>query len=181
MSPISELPGRLLDDIPLTAYSFVMKLHTLKAILSQYPDARPRFMLPDGDYIPAHYHVTEVGHVTKRFIDCGGQLHDRKDTCLLQTYVARDIDHRLNAGRFLKILELGKQILPHEDMDVEVEYDCCVVAQYPIADAKPEGDHIEIRLGERHTDCLAKQTCGTEGQSCGTPADATVSAVPSCC
>ena len=36
------------------------------------------FKLPDGSLVPSHFHVTEVGKVTKHFIDCGG-------TCLLYT------------------------------------------------------------------------------------------------
>ena len=91
-----------------------MKLTELKAILREHPSAYPRFILPDGDQVPAHFHITEVGHVAKRFIDCGGKLHDKTDTCLLQTYVADDVDHRLNAGTFAKILDLGAQVLPHD-------------------------------------------------------------------
>lgn len=30
------------------------------------------FVLPDGGLIHACFHITEVGHVTKRFVDCGG-------------------------------------------------------------------------------------------------------------
>ncbi|MGI4738144.1 MAG: DUF6428 family protein [Janthinobacterium lividum] len=31
------------------------------------------FRLPTGEYLPAHFHVTEVvGLVSKHFIDCGG-------------------------------------------------------------------------------------------------------------
>src|SRR5438094_5280997 len=101
----------------------VMKLNELKSLLRSHPSSFPRFVLPDGEQIPAHFHITEVGHVTKRFIDCGGKLYDRNDTCLLQTYVADDVDHRLNAGTFSKILELGARVLPHDDLDVEVEYD----------------------------------------------------------
>jgi hypothetical protein len=144
-----------------------MKLTELKAILREHPSAYPPFILPDGDHVPAHFHITEVGHVTKRFIDCGGKLHDRTDTCLLQTYVADDVDHRMDAGTFAKILDLGAQVLPHDDMPVEIEYDCCVVAQYPIADAALKGEHIEIELGEKHTDCLAKEKCGIDGEGCG--------------
>lgn len=143
-----------------------MKLTDLKSILRSHPSAYPRFILPDGDEIPAHFHITEVGHVTKRFIDCGGALHDKTDTCLLQTYVAEDVDHRLDAGTFAKILDLGAQVLPHEEMPVEVEYDCGVVAQYPIAAAELQGERIEIRLGEKQTDCLAKEKCGIDGEGC---------------
>ncbi|MFN2475683.1 MAG: DUF6428 family protein [Chthoniobacterales bacterium] len=157
-----------------------MKLKDLKATLALHPDALPRFVLPDGDMIPAHFHITEVGHIAKRFIDCGGTLHDTTDTCLLQTYVADDVDHRLHAGTFAKILQLGDQVLPHDDLEVEVEYDCCVVAQYPIANAKYAGEHIEIQLGEKHTDCLAKQQCGIDGEGCSAGAETDGAAVGCC-
>ena len=143
-----------------------MKLKDLKATLALHPETQPRFTLPDGDQIPAHFHITEVGHIAKRFIDCGGTLHGTRDTCLLQTYVADDVEHRLDARTFAKILQLGDQVLPHDDLEVEVEYDCCVVAQYPIASAEFSGDYIEIQLGEKHTDCLAKELCVLPS-SCG--------------
>ncbi len=145
-----------------------MKLRELKTTLALHPDALPRFFLPDGDVVPAHFHITEVGHVAKRFIDCGGKLHETTDTCLLQTYVADDVDHRLNAATFAKILQLGAQVLPHDDLNVEVEYDCCVTAQYPIASATLSGSHIDIQLRAKHTDCLAKRQCGIDGEGCGT-------------
>jgi hypothetical protein len=157
-----------------------MKLKDLKTTLALHPEALPRFILPDGDMIPAHFHITEVGHVAKTFIDCGGKLHDKTDTCLLQTYVADDINHRLTAGTFAKILQLGDQVLPHDDLDVEVEYDCCVVAQYPIASATFAGEHIDIELGEKHTDCLAKEKCGIDGEGCGTGAESRDAAVGCC-
>lgn len=137
-----------------------MKLHELKSLLRQHPDSAPRFILPDDDAIPAHFHITEVGHVAKRFVDCGGTIHDTTDTCLLQTYVAGDVDHRLDGETFAKILDLGQSVLPSDDLDVEVEYDCCVTAQYPISDAHFSGKHLDIRLEARHTDCLAKEKCG---------------------
>lgn len=169
--------------MPMQVYArAVMKLNELKSILRSHPSIYPRLILPDGDRIPAHFHITEVGHVTKRFIDCGGTLHDKTDTCLLQTYVAGDLDdHRLDAGTFAKILDLGAQVLPHDDVDVEVEYDCCVVAQYPVATARVAGQHIELQLGEKHTDCLAKEKCGTDGEGCGSGETAETAAAPSCC
>lgn len=158
-----------------------MKLTELKAILREHPSAYPRFILPDGDQVPAHFHITEVGHVTKRFIDCGGKLHDKTDTCVLQTYAANDVDHRLNAGTFAKILDLGAQVLPNDDIPVEIEYDCCVVAQYPIGDAEFKGEHIEIHLGEKHTDCLAKAKCGIDGVGCGSSVESIGELTTSCC
>src|SRR3954447_20776496 len=103
-----------------------MKLSELKTILRSHPAAFPRFIMPDGDQIPPHFHITEVGHIAKRFIDCGGKLHDKTDTCLLQTWVSdADPDHRLTARTFAKILDLGAEVLPHEDVEVELEYEDC--------------------------------------------------------
>ena len=136
-----------------------MKLNELKTFLRAQPDALPRFILPNGEQIPPHFHLTEVGHVSKKFVDCGGTLRDR-EACVLQTYVANDFDHRLKAGRFADILDLGRAVLPNDDLDVEVEWDCCVVSQYPIASAEPQADRIEFQLGSKETDCLAKDKCG---------------------
>lgn len=133
-----------------------MKLSDLRAILQTHPDTLPRFVLPDGDHVPAHAHVTEVGHLVKTFIDCGGVL-GKTETVLLQTHVGADIDHRLKSDRFAKILKLGERVLPHDQLEVEVEYDCCVVAQYPITDVKPAGERLEVILGKRRTQCLAQE------------------------
>ncbi|MEY2563359.1 MAG: hypothetical protein QOH88_1552 [Verrucomicrobiota bacterium] len=158
-----------------------MKLNHLKTVLLAQPSACLRFILPDGDHVPSHFHITEVGHVTKRFIDCGGKLHDRTDTCLLQTYVADDVDHRLNAGTFAKILDLGARVLPHDELEVEVEYDCCVVAQYPLMTAIARGELIELQLGEKQTACLAKAKCGMDGEGCGNGEKAEEPAEAGCC
>jgi hypothetical protein len=158
-----------------------MQLTKLKSILRANPSAFPRFSLPNGGQIPAHYHITEVGHATKRFIDCDGKLHNKTETCLLQTYVADDVEHQLNARTFAKILDLGVQVLPHDDMPVEVEYDCCVVAHYPIEAAQISGDYIDIQLGEKHTDCLAKKTCGINGEGCGTQERTGAAIATGCC
>jgi hypothetical protein len=133
-----------------------MKLSGLRALLEKHPDSFSRFVLPDGDSIPSHAHVTEVGHVAKNFIDCGG-LIAKNETVLLQTHVGSDVNHRLRSDRFAKILELGQRVVPHEELDVEVEYDCCVVAQYPIRDAKRDGEHLVLTLGKRQTQCLAQE------------------------
>src|ERR687887_2144135 len=112
-----------------------MNFSELQTSLSKHPTTFPRFVLPDGDYIPAHAHVTEVAHVVKNFIDCGG-MTGKEEKVVLQTHVGDDFGHRLRSDRFSKILQLGTRLLPHAELDVDVEYDCCVVAQYPIAAAR---------------------------------------------
>src|SRR5262245_17297145 len=109
----------------------VMTLHNLQETLEKHPSGFPRFVLPDGTYIPAHAHVTEVSHVVRNFIDCGGMI-GKEEKIVLQAHVGDDKEHRLRADRFAKILQLGTRVIPSMELHVVVEYDCCVVAQYPI-------------------------------------------------
>jgi hypothetical protein len=142
-----------------------MKLHELKAALNAAPDKLPRFVLPDGDSVPGHFHITEVGYVMKRFVDCGGTVREVA-SCVLQAWVATDETHRLNARKLGSILHLAERVLPHDDLDVELEYEDCVISQYPIADAELVGEHLMFSLTGRHADCLAKEVCGVEAASC---------------
>ena len=48
-----------------------MKLSEFTSHLGQSPERELRFVLPDGGFIEAHAHITEVGRVEKSFIDCG--------------------------------------------------------------------------------------------------------------
>jgi hypothetical protein len=133
-----------------------MKLHELQSTLAEYPNTFPRFVLPNGDYIPAHAHVTEVGHVVRNFIDCGG-LTGKEEKVVLQTHVGSDIDHRLRSDRLAKILRLGHRLIPSAGLDVDVEYDCCVVAQYPIAEATTDHEHLNLILRRGRTQCRPQE------------------------
>jgi len=146
-----------------------MNFGSLKTNLLQHPDKKVRFVLPDGDPIPAEFHVTEVGHVVKTFVDCGGCVR-RQESCLLQTWVGDgDPDHRLSAGKLAHILGLASSVIPSEDLEVEVEYEPCAVAQYKIEGADAGGNEIRFQLGHKRTDCLAREACGlaTEGSERG--------------
>jgi hypothetical protein len=152
-----------------------MKLSDLLTALERYPETFPRFVLPNGEQIPAHAHVTEVGHVAKNFVDCGG-VTGNSETVLLQTHVGRDTDHRLQSARLAKILEMGRPVLPHDQLEVEVEYDCCVVAQYPVEEVMRNGEHLDVRLGKRRTQCLAQvRRENTNSDAC------CATSVASCC
>ena len=145
-----------------------MNIRTLKTTLLQTPAANVRFVLPDGDAIPVEFHVTEVGHVMKNFIDCGGTTRST-EACLLQTWVAdNDKSHRLTAGKLAGILDLSRKVIPSEDLNVEVEYDCCVVAQYTVDSAELKDGVMAFQLGNKKTDCLARELCGVDsGERCG--------------
>lgn len=73
-----------------------MKLSEIKSQLPQL--SQLTFFLPDGTSVPAHFHITEVGQVTKRFIDCGGTLRDEK-SINFQLWEDGDYDHRLGAKK----------------------------------------------------------------------------------
>ena len=133
-----------------------MTLHDLQDALKANPKRFPRFVLPNGDYIPAHARVTEVAREVRTFIDCGG-LTGKEEKVVLQTHVGDDTDHRLRSDRFAKILGLGSRVIPSARLDVDVEYDCCVVAQYPIAGAKPRGQYLDLILQRGRTQCRAQE------------------------
>ena len=135
-----------------------MKLHELKNVLAQNPAAQVRFRLPNGDFTPAHIHVTEVARIDKRFIDCGGTL--RTDAlCRLQTWFANDVDHRLTAGKLAKIFTKAESLMLTDDLDVDVEHEVGYITQFPIESAEVTNDEIIFRLTERHTACLAMNKC----------------------
>jgi hypothetical protein len=135
-----------------------MKLNELKQSLNQHPAANVRFLLPNGDSVPAHAHVTEVARIEKRFVDCGGTL--RNDSlCRLQTWYADDADHRLTAGKLLKILEKAKSFLASDDLEVDVEHEITFISQFPLESVELSPEGIVLRLGERHTACLAMDKC----------------------
>lgn len=151
-----------------------MKLSQLNQILEDHPETFPRFVLPDGSQIPPHMHVTEVGHAVRNFIDCGGVI-GKEENVILQTHVGSDVNHRLRSDVFAKILRLSRKVVPATELDVSVEYDCCVVSQYPILDVKIEDDNLYLILSANRTQCRererrakleANSCCGTSGSCC---------------
>ena len=136
-----------------------MKLTELKMALAQHPRKTLRFLLPTGSKVPPHAHVTEVARLDKRFVDCGGTFRT-ESTCRLQTWFADDTAHRLDAAKLLKILNLGAKVLESDELDVEVEYEAPFISYFPIAGVEAEGDALFVRLGTKHTACLAEDKCG---------------------
>jgi hypothetical protein len=138
-----------------------MNLAELHSRLEAHPGLTLTIALPDGSRVPAHFHVTEVGHVAKKFVDCGGTFR-ASETCVLQVHVGspRDDGHRLTAGRLAKILDLAQPVLPAHDLPVEIEFEAEVISQFPLASAQAHGAGLVLQLGHKHTDCLAKDRCG---------------------
>ncbi|MFD1314882.1 DUF6428 family protein [Namhaeicola litoreus] len=128
-----------------------MKLSELKQSLSKLD--KIAFQLPDGTFVPRHFHVTEVGQISKRFIDCGGTLR-KEEKVSLQLWNENDYDHRLHPEKLLHILELSEKSLSLEDSEIEVEYQGETIQKFGL-----ELDGDNFILSTKQTDCLAKEKC----------------------
>jgi hypothetical protein len=135
-----------------------LPISALKAALADAADLPLEVIWPDGEPIEAHFHVTEIGRVQKDFVDCGGTAR-RTVTCLLQTWVGDDVEHRITGGKLLKAFELAAPILGGADLPVELEYEACNVVQLAVSAVKREAGRLVIQLASKHTDCLAKEIC----------------------
>ncbi len=135
------------------------------------------FTLPNGTIIPTHFHVTEVGQVTKHFIDCGGTVRDEK-VVNFQLWEANDFDHRLAPQKLIDIIVLSEKVLKIEDAEIEVEYQSDTIGKYGM-----EFNGKNFLLTSTQTACLASDKCGipaeklkvnlaelsTQKQACCTP------------
>ena len=142
-----------------------MTVREFRTLLEAHPGISMHFMLPDKAFVPAHYHITEVGRVHKDFIDCGGTVRSTT-SCVLQVWVAHDVEHRLETTKLAKILQIAQPLLESDDLPVDVEYEDAVVSQYPIGGAEITPGGILFYLGTKHTACLAPDKCGVDGTGC---------------
>ncbi|MGL4399115.1 MAG: DUF6428 family protein [Luteolibacter sp.] len=136
-----------------------MILSQLKSLLADHSDRFFRIVLPDGGAVPVSFHVTEVGHVRKTFIDCGGMLRETS-ACQLQIWAGEDYDHRIETGKMAAILGKAESLLPDESIPVEIEYEDRVISQYTIASHELTDVAVVLQLAHKHTECLAPEVCG---------------------
>lgn len=130
-----------------------MKLSQIKKELKSLSTIA--FKLPNGDLVPSHFHVTEVGKVTKHFIDCGGKIRF-EEVANFQLWEANDYDHRLHPEKLVHIIELSENKLQIPDLEIEVEYQMAST----IGKFNLEFDGTYFLLNSKKTDCLAKDNCG---------------------
>jgi hypothetical protein len=112
------------------------------------------FILPNGTIVPEHFHVTEVGLISKHFIDCGGTIRDEK-VINFQLWNANDTDHRLKPEKLLNIINLSETKLGIPNLEIEVEYQSDTIGKYGL-----EFDGINFFLIQKNTACLASDSCG---------------------
>ena len=149
-----------------------MNVEQFLGLLEAHPHQALRIVLPNGEAIAPHFHITEVGHVTKNFMDCGGTRR-QTESCLLQTWVYSDVDHRLETTKLANILRIAGDVLPSLDLPVEIEHETHVVSQYPVTAGSSDGQTLTLSTSLKHTACLAMDLCcAPTASACATP-DAT--------
>ncbi len=129
-----------------------MKLSNIKEILPALDNVE--FQLENGTFVPEHFHVTEIGVITKHFIDCGGTIRNEK-VVNFQLWNANDFEHRLKPTKLLNIIKLSEEKLGIEDAEIEVEYQSETVGKY---DLNFNGKHFVLK--NKQTACLASDACG---------------------
>lgn len=129
-----------------------MKLSEIKEILATLNNVE--FQLEDGAFVPEHFHVTEVGVITKHFIDCGGTIRNEK-VVNFQLWNANDFEHRLKPGKLHNIIRLSEEKLGIEDGEIEVEYQNVTIGKY---DLGFNGKNFILK--NKTTACLAQDACG---------------------
>ena len=142
-----------------------MTVQEFRDALERHPGEKMHWMLPDRSFVPAHYHITEVGRVQKDFVDCGGTVRSTK-SCVLQVWVANDVDHRLETTKLAAILRVAGPLLQSDDLPVEVEYEEGMISQYPIGGMEVTPAGLLFHLGTKHTACLAPEKCGVGDTGC---------------
>lgn len=151
-----------------------MTLEQIKIKLANIDNVN--FELPNGSFVPAHFHVTEVGVISKHFIDCGGTVRNEK-VVNFQLWEANDFDHKLKPQKLLNIIALSERKLGIDSrLEVEVEYQSDTIGKYYL---DFNGKHF--MLVSKQTNCLASDKCGipaeklkiltpvTSTESCCTP------------
>jgi hypothetical protein len=129
-----------------------MKLSEVKKQLNTLENIS--FVLDNGTYVPEHFHVTEIGLITKKFIDCGGKIRN-ENVVNFQLWNANDFEHRLKPKKLLDIIELSEKILGIEDYEIEVEYQSETIGKYDLG-----FNGTDFTLLNKQTACLAEDQCG---------------------
>ena len=128
-----------------------MRLSEIKEILTTLDHVE--FQLEDGHRVPEHFHVTEIGSVTKHFIDCGGTIRNEKNVSF-QLWNANDFEHRLKPAKLLNIIRLSEEKLGIQDDEIEVEYQNTTIGKFDL-----EFNGKIFVLKNKATACLAQDAC----------------------
>jgi hypothetical protein len=128
-------------------------------LLSEFKDklktvTEVTFIKPDGALVPKHFHITEVGQINKRFIDCGGTVRSENVICM-QLWESIDFWHRLEPSKLISIIDLSISKLGIDDNEIEIEYQNDTIGKYSV-----QFENETFKLISTNTACLASDKCG---------------------
>jgi Family of unknown function (DUF6428) len=150
-----------------------MKLSAFKQHLDGLGEVN--FIKENGKSIPKHFHITEIGQIDKRFMDCGGTL--RKESVIsMQLWESVDFWHRLEPQKLSYIIDLSIEKLLMDDLEIEVEYQSESIEKFGLG--FENGNFI---LSNKTTACLATQNCGIPVEKIKTKISEVVEAAAACC
>ncbi|MEY2702390.1 MAG: hypothetical protein RLY43_1023 [Bacteroidota bacterium] len=130
-----------------------MKFSQFKSLISSVQEFT--IQLPNGTFVPPHFHITEMGLLTKHFIDCGNVVREEK-TITFQVWFAGDLDHRLTPEKVNKIIKASQKLFQKADLELEVEYqDAQTIGKFGL-----EFQNGIFQLTSKQTTCLANDHCG---------------------
>ena len=112
------------------------------------------FLKPNGNKIPKHFHITEVGQTSKKFIDCGGTVRN-EEVISMQLWESVDFLHRLEPSKLNSIIELSEKKLEIGNYEIEMEYQGETIEKYGVAFTNGI-----FQLISTNTACLALDKCG---------------------
>ncbi|MGG7034720.1 MAG: DUF6428 family protein [Flavobacterium sp.] len=130
-----------------------MKLSEFKTVLQGVDTIQ--IQLPDGSFVPSHFHITEMGLLIKNFIDCGNTIREER-LITFQLWFAGDLEHRLTFEKVFKIISASQNLIGDQDLELEVEY------QMESTIGKFGLDFFggNFVLTSKQTTCLADDHCG---------------------
>lgn len=150
-----------------------MKLSEVKQLLPTLENVE--FQLENGSFVPAHFHVTEIGIINKKFIDCGGVIRS-EGVANFQLWNADDFEHRLKPSKLLHIIQLSEEKLGIEDLEIEVEYQDVTIGKYDL-----EFNGKTFVLKNKTTACLAQDACGISTPKTILPTESSCLPNSGCC
>jgi hypothetical protein len=112
------------------------------------------FLKPNGNKIPKHFHITEVGQTSKKFIDCGGTVRN-EEVISMQLWESVDFLHRLEPRKLNSIIELSEKKLEIGNYEIEMEYQGETIEKYGVVFMNGV-----FQLRSTNTACLALDKCG---------------------
>lgn len=129
-----------------------MNLKEFKSILKTQDELH--FQLQNGEKVPVHFHITEVGLISKHFVDCGGKVR-MENKINFQLWTSNDFYHRLKSEKLLQIIDQSAGLIQNENYEIELEYQQTSITKFGLA-----FEDNQFILTNLQTACLAEDACG---------------------